>query len=234
MDGGRRKATVVAAIVILALTVNPITLALLLRTVGNFEMDGSGMYPTIENGDRVLVTKIGGPGRRDVLVFHDPRSPDEYLIKRTIGLPGETVEIANGKVFINDKPIDESYIKRAWHDTTPKVQIGADEYFVMGDNRENSLDSRSAQVGPVHRDLIVGTALLTYWPISANPGGFAALLTVGLLLLALEVGLTTAAFIVAHRRKRSGWWASLAWWLGAPGLLAVYLWVKSSPVRGGA
>ena len=158
----------------------------------NFKVDGSSMAPTLEDGQFLIVNKLvysevdldklgdfvpvvdggddptrdvfHGPERGDIIVLKDPRDPATDLIKRVIGLPGETIEIVDGKVYINDLLLDEPYITSAWSDTKPKVVIPADQYFVMGDNRENSLDSRSVQVGLVPRDLIIGKAMLSYWP----------------------------------------------------------------------
>ncbi|MEX2080959.1 MAG: signal peptidase I, partial [Dehalococcoidia bacterium] len=105
-----------------------------------------------------------GPERGDVIVFRDPRNPDEDLIKRVIGLPGETVEIRNGVVYVNSQPLEEPYLERAWEGNKEARVIPADEFFVLGDNRSNSLDSRSDQIGLVHKDLIIGKATLAYWP----------------------------------------------------------------------
>ena len=111
----------------------------------------------------IWVELVGGG---DIVVLIDPRDTNVDLIKRVIGLPGETVEIVDGKVYINDMLLEEPYITQAWHDTKPKVTIPPGEYFVMGDNRENSLDSRSSQVGLVPQDLIIGKAMVSYWPSS--------------------------------------------------------------------
>ncbi|GIW18475.1 MAG: hypothetical protein KatS3mg064_1632 [Tepidiforma sp.] len=161
---------------------------------GNFKVDGNSMYPTLENGQFLIVNKLvysevdleklstflpfidpgddptryvfHGPQRGDIIVLRDPRDPSTDLIKRVIGLPGETIEIVNGKVYINDRLLEEPYITTPWNDTLPKILIPPDEYFVMGDNRNNSLDSRSAQVGLVSKDLIIGKATLSYLPLN--------------------------------------------------------------------
>jgi signal peptidase I len=161
---------------------------------GNFMVDGNSMYPTLENGQFLIVNKLvysevdveklssflpiidpgddptryvfHGPQRGDIIVLRDPRDPSTDLIKRVIGLPGETIQIENGKVYINDRLLEEPYVTTPWNDTLPKILIPADEYFVMGDNRTNSLDSRSAQVGLIAKDLIVGKATLVYLPLS--------------------------------------------------------------------
>lgn len=160
----------------------------------NFKVDGTSMSPTLENGEFLIVNKLiysevdlnklsnflpfihagddptrnvfHGPERGDIIVLKDPRNPNVDLIKRVIGLPGETVQIENGQVYINDMLLEEPYITTRWFDNKPKVTIPADEYYVLGDNRSNSLDSRSTQVGFVHKDLIIGKALLSYWPTS--------------------------------------------------------------------
>ncbi|MEO8538639.1 MAG: signal peptidase I, partial [bacterium] len=158
----------------------------------NFKVEGSSMYPTLENGQFLIVNKLvysevdmdklssyvpfvdagsdpkrqvfHGPDRGDIIVLKDPRNTDTDLIKRVIGLPGETIEIVDGKVYIDDHLLAEPYIKQVWHDTKPKIIIPPGEFFVMGDNRDNSLDSRSSQVGLVPQDLIIGKAMLSYWP----------------------------------------------------------------------
>ncbi len=160
----------------------------------NFKVDGSSMYPTLENGQFLIVNKLvysevdmgklsnfiplisasegekrnvfHGPDRGDIVVLQDPRKPEVDLIKRVIGLPGETLEIVDGKVYINDFRLEEPYIKAIWHDNKPKIVVPPGQYFVMGDNRDNSLDSRSQQVGFVPKELIIGKAMVSYWPKS--------------------------------------------------------------------
>ncbi len=161
----------------------------------NFKVDGSSMSPTLHDGQFLIVNKLiysevnvdklsnfipfldpgnepernvfHGPERGDIVVLVDPRKPDTDLIKRVIGLPGESLQIVDGRVYINDHLLNEPYIKTPWHDNKEKITIPADEYFVMGDNRDNSLDSRSQQVGLVPKDLIIGKAMLSYWPSDA-------------------------------------------------------------------
>ena len=170
----------------------------------NFKVDGNSMYPTLEDGQFLIVNKLvysevdmeklskfvpfmeagedpkrnvfHGPQRGDIVVLQDPRKPETDLIKRVIGLPGETVEIVGGKVYINDLLLEEPYITAPWNDTKPKILIPEGEYYVLGDNRDNSLDSRSSQVGLVPKDLIIGKAMLSYWPrdkfgLAPNEGG---------------------------------------------------------------
>lgn len=130
------------------------------------QVEGSSMEPTLHTGERVLVYKLayagfGAPERGDVVVFH-AWSQHEDFIKRVIGLPGDTVEVKHNKVFVNDVPLDEPYLVQPTTGSEGPVRVGADEVFVMGDNRGNSSDSR--HYGPLPQAQIVGKAWLRYWP----------------------------------------------------------------------
>ena len=131
---------------------------------GRFKIDGSSMEPNLHNDEYVIVDKVtylfGKPQRGDVVVFYLEGQPKDY-IKRVIGLPGETIEVSNGTVFVDGQPLDESYVTPS-NVTYPQRQLGEDEYFVLGDNRGNSSDSRS--FGPIHVSNIVGRAWIVYWP----------------------------------------------------------------------
>jgi signal peptidase I len=141
-----------------------------------FFIPSESMLPTLKPGDRVLVNKLSYHlhpiHRGDIVVFKrppgetsDPAIKD--LIKRVIGLPGDTIEARpDGKVYINDKPIDEPYvIPGALTTQLPRHVVAKGEYFVMGDNRTNSKDSRF--IGAIPGDLIVGRAFVRVWPLSA-------------------------------------------------------------------
>jgi signal peptidase I len=128
---------------------------------------GQSMQPNLHTNERLVVEKLTyrfhGPRRGDVVVLHDPSGGSELLIKRVIGLPGERVTVADGQVFIDGAPLEESYLNqetqgggRSW--LVPPLHV-----FVMGDNRQASRDSRS--FGPVPLDQIIGRALLRYWPL---------------------------------------------------------------------
>lgn len=134
----------------------------------NYRVVGRSMEPTLEDGQYLVVNKmvyrLHEPQRGDIIVFHDPRNGDRKLIKRVIGLSGEMLEIKNGQVYINEQRLNESYIPNLGSSTRPPGPIPDDRYFVMGDNRNNSSDSRSW--GPLPREKIVGKAWLTYWPPS--------------------------------------------------------------------
>jgi signal peptidase I len=131
-------------------------------------VEGTSMQPELRDQDRLFIDKFffrfEKITRGDVVVFHYPRDPEKSYIKRVIGLPGDTVVIRQGRVFINDQPINEAYVPRRFRDTRSmgEMVVPPDEYFVMGDHRSISSDSRD--FGPVDRDLIYGKATFIYWP----------------------------------------------------------------------
>ena len=137
-------------------------------------VDGSSMNPTLEDGDNLWVDKLsyrfGNPKRFDVIIFN--YDEDTTYVKRRIGLPGETVRIdQDGHIFINDQLLKEDYGKEVILPTnlgraSQPVVLGEDEYFVLGDNRNNSQDSRWADVGNVNRKDIVGKVILRIYPFS--------------------------------------------------------------------
>jgi len=134
----------------------------------NFVVEGSSMFPTLMQGDRLIVSRLsyllGEPDRGDIIVFQYPYGPERDFVKRIIGLPGETVAIQNGQVFINGNPLPpEDYVKNKSSDTMSPVTLSDDEYFVMGDNRTGSSDSRSW--GPLQKHFLIGKAWLIYFPL---------------------------------------------------------------------
>ena len=102
-----------------------------------------------------------------MLVFQYPRDPSRDFIKRVIAVPGDTIEIREGRVLVNDQLLTEDYILEKTRSEYPKATVPEGHIFVMGDNRNNSEDSRFADVGFVPYDLIKGKAMLVFWPISA-------------------------------------------------------------------
>lgn len=125
-------------------------------------VDGNSMKNTFEDGDLLLLFKLGNVDRFDVVVL-DEEYDDEIIIKRIIGLPGETVEIKNGKIYINEEEISDDY---GYGETSDyeKTTLSADEYFILGDNRLISKDSR--YFGPVKEEEIIGKVIFRLWPIN--------------------------------------------------------------------
>lgn len=128
-------------------------------------VDGPSMNDTLFTGDRVFVTKfdylIGEPERGTVVICHYPNSKENY-IKRLIALPGDTLEIRGGVTYLNGEALDEDFISYPTTRDFGPITLGEDEYFVMGDNRANSNDSRS--VGPLSRSQIVGRVRYLFYP----------------------------------------------------------------------
>lgn len=135
------------------------------------QVEGSSMEGSLHDGDEIIVEKISyyfnDPERYDIIVF--PFSDDVYYIKRVIGLPGETIQIKNGKVYIDGVQLWEQYGNEAIEDpglAKEEIVLGKDEYFVLGDNRNSSVDSRKSEVGVIKKNNIVGKAWLRFYPFS--------------------------------------------------------------------
>jgi len=149
-----------------------VVLALLIRTfvVEPYLVDGPSMQPTLESGQRLAVNKFvyrfGDPQRGDVIIFKFPKDQTRDFVKRVIALPGDTIEIKDGKVLVNDVVLEEDYIKDKCKGVYRKAVVPAGRVFVMGDNRGNSMDSRFAPVGFVPYTLIKGKAELVFWLFS--------------------------------------------------------------------
>ena len=138
------------------------------------KVSGSSMEPTLNDGDNLIVDKISyrfaEPERFDIIVFPFRYEERTYYIKRIIGLPGETVYIdENGNIYIDGEILEEGYGKEVIQDpgrAYEPITLGEGEYFVMGDNRNNSSDSRDPVVGNIHRDEFVGKAWVRIWPLN--------------------------------------------------------------------
>ncbi|MEK7181626.1 MAG: signal peptidase I [Patescibacteria group bacterium] len=156
-----------------------------------FFVQGSSMEPNFQDGQYLVISEFGYKqtsldflnrlgftvepfkeiGRQDVSVFHYPKNPEQYFIKRVIALPGESVEIKKNKVIIYNEAHPEGFVldetaylsKEILMQDMPRLTVGAEEYFVMGDNRMFSYDSRS--IGPIPKEKIIGRVLLRAWPI---------------------------------------------------------------------
>lgn len=159
-------------------------------SVQNFKVEGSSMEPTLSEGQYLLVNKLvylrldtsrlarfipfreatqqeaayllHPPQRGEIIVFHFPRDPRRDFVKRVIGVPGDTVEVRRGVVYLNGLPLEEPYIIEPSFDTRPALRLRPGEYYVLGDHRRASNDSRDW--GPVPEENIIGKVLLTYWP----------------------------------------------------------------------
>jgi signal peptidase I len=131
-------------------------------------VEGTSMLPRLEDSDRLFINKFvyhfTAIDRGDVVVFHYPRDPEKSYIKRVIALPGDELRVDHGRVFVNGKPIREVYVPPEYRDTRSiaEMTLPPNEYWVMGDHRSISSDSRD--FGPVERSLIYGKAVFIYWP----------------------------------------------------------------------
>ena len=136
------------------------------------KVEGTSMLPRLHDGERIFVNKlvyydIPELERGDIVVFWFPDDPTKSYIKRVIGLPGDTVHVRGGRVFVNNKELQEPYLENSLNVASgddPPVYVRPHYYFVMGDNRDNSSDSRSW--GLVPEKYIYGKALFRYWPLS--------------------------------------------------------------------
>ncbi len=131
-------------------------------------VEGTSMQPRLHDQDRLFINKFvyhfENISRGDVVVFHYPRDPAKSYIKRVIALPGDDLRIIDGRVYVNGQRVDESYVAPRYVDerSVPEQIIPNNEYWVMGDHRSISSDSRD--FGPVDRSLIYGKAAFIYWP----------------------------------------------------------------------
>ena len=136
-------------------------------------VSGESMKNTLDHGDQLIVDKITyrfqKPLRYDIIVFPYKYEENTYYIKRIIGLPGETVQIADGEIYINGEVLRETYGREVIRDpgtAAEPVTLKEDEYFVLGDNRNASSDSREPSVGVIHREDIVGRAWIRILPLN--------------------------------------------------------------------
>lgn len=135
------------------------------------KVSGHSMETTLSDGDNLIVDKITyrfrDPQRFEIIVFPFQYEEHTYYIKRIIGLPGETVQVIDGYVYINGEMLDENYGLEVMEDpgiAAEPITLGDDEYFVLGDNRNHSSDSRDPSVGVLHRSDIMGRAWIRIWP----------------------------------------------------------------------
>jgi signal peptidase I len=137
------------------------------------KVSGSSMFPNFKGGDYIITSKIsyrlGTAQRGQIIVFKNPKDESQDFIKRIIGLPGESVKVENGRVYVNDQLLSEPYVDSqvltgpgAFMHEGEEVEVPADHFVVMGDNRIASSDSR--EWGFIHKDEIIGLAFFRYWP----------------------------------------------------------------------
>jgi signal peptidase I len=133
------------------------------------KVEGTSMSPLLSDQERIFINKFvyrfEPIGRGDVVVFWYPKDRSKSFIKRVVGLPGETIEIRGGRVYVDGKGLEEPYVPANYLDgaSYPPMQVPVEDYFVMGDHRDSSNDSR--MFGPVGRQFIYGKAVFAYWPV---------------------------------------------------------------------
>ena len=161
-------------------------------SMGNYRVEGSSMVPTLEEGEYVIVNKLvylkldpreiagllpfvdtqdeGGvfpfhpPRRGEVIIFRFPANPKRDFVKRVIGVPGDTIEIQRGKVLVNGVALNEPYVTHTDRNDMTETRVPPKSYFVLGDNRRASNDSRDW--GPVPAENIIGRAWVSFWPLN--------------------------------------------------------------------
>lgn len=153
-----------------------VALAFCIRTflVEPYMVEGSSMHPSLLHHERLVVNKLGAfigkPERGEIIVFRYPKDQSRDFIKRVIAVEGDTIAMVNGDVYVNDSKLVENYIykndpKGKNLSDFPKTTVPANTVFVLGDNRNNSEDSRFINVGFVPLDLIKGRAMFVFWPM---------------------------------------------------------------------
>ena len=134
-----------------------------------YTVEGPSMLPTLVNGERLMVDKITyrfrPPRRGEIVVFRYPANPKESFINRVIGVPGDTIQIYGGVGYVNGQPLSEDYLGEAFYGRFGPRTVPEDANSVLGDNRNNSEDSRDPRGEFVPRSLIVGRAVWRYWPL---------------------------------------------------------------------
>jgi signal peptidase I len=153
---------------ILALGLAVVVYTLLHFTVQHSIVDGSSMLPGLENNQRLIINKtaylIKDPQRGDVVIIHPPVEPQKQWVKRIVGMPGDSVRVEKGQVYVNGVALLEPYIREAPAYIMATVTVPAGQYFVMGDNRNHSSDSHYGWT--VARENIIGEVWLRFWPFN--------------------------------------------------------------------
>lgn len=167
----RKRSSIPATLIeIVVIVTAAFVIALLVQAflVKPFTIHQVSMRPTLAEGDRILLNRLAyrfrEPAHGDVIVFHSPINPGEDLVKRIVGLPGERLSISGGKLYVNGVAQGEPYLlEQNFEGEMPETDVPEGQVFVMGDNRNNSGDSRL--FGPIEESSIIGRAFVVYWPI---------------------------------------------------------------------
>lgn len=150
-----------------------VALALKNYVIINADVPTGSMENNIMPGDRLIGNRLAylkeGPERGDIVIFHYPDHEEDLYVKRVIGLPGETVDIVDGRIYIDGEtePLEEPYLKETWTVAagTYHFEVPEDSYLMLGDNRNDSWDARYWKNTYVHREKILGEAVVVYWPL---------------------------------------------------------------------
>lgn len=175
LSAGRAAVLLAVYLFILVGSVGVIVTILRPYVSESFRMPSGGMSPTLQPGDRFSVNKLARPRRWDLALYLNPAPPVVRLCKRVVGLPGERLRFEGGRVFVNDQVVEPPAVMAGRYRASPPfdvppryaegqtIQLGPDEYFLVGDNVDNSFDSRFT--GPVRESNVLGVADLLYWPV---------------------------------------------------------------------
>jgi len=135
------------------------------------EVSGPSMNPTLHHGERAIINKLiyifGAPEKGDIIAFPYPSNPVDKHVKRIIGVPGDYIEVYDNKLFVNGELLEDDFSESdlvSVGDVAYPITVGEDEYFVLGDNRNNSKDSRSSSVGLIQRENIIGKIWIRFFP----------------------------------------------------------------------
>lgn len=171
MEESRGILRELAGWIVYLLLIAGLTLLIITYVGQRTKVSGHSMETTLSHGDNLIVDKISyrfrEPERYEIIVFPYKHKEHTYYIKRIIGMPGETVQIKDGYVYINGEMLAENYGNELMESSgiaEEPIQLKEDEYFVLGDNRNHSSDSRDPSVGVLHREDLIGRAWIRIWP----------------------------------------------------------------------
>lgn len=167
MQGGAREFLAQSLEVLAVAAV--LALLIMAFVAQSFVVQGYSMEPTLYDGERLLVDKISyrlrDPARGEIVVFRVPTDPSRKFVKRIVGIPGDVVEFRGGTVYLNGKALQEQYARGPTQSRFAREVVPPGRYFVLGDNRTNSDDSRFDDVGLIPREAVIGRAVVVFWPL---------------------------------------------------------------------